>query len=103
MRYIYKQTEDGKELEAIELEKQEFKDFVLYCLENFLKNWEYYFSSYFERILEGHDAEYFSVNMDGQQYKMENEKEFLEVLKKLYGDLGQRLLQIAKKEIIKQD
>jgi hypothetical protein len=103
MKYTYKQTEWGKEIEAIELSKQEFQDFILYCLEKFLKNWEYYFSAYFERVLEGHDAEYFSVNIDEQQYKMENEKDFLEVLKKLYGDLEQRLLQIAKKEIIKQD
>jgi hypothetical protein len=103
MRYIYKQTEWGKELETIELSKKEFEDFVLYCLENFLKNWEYYFSAYFERVLEGHDAENFLVNIDEQCHTIENEKEFIAILKKSYGDLGQRLLQMAKKEIIKQD
>jgi hypothetical protein len=103
MKYIYKQIENSKEVEAIEISKKEFEDFVLYCLENFLKNWECYFSDYFERILEGYDVSYFHVNFNGQHYIIENEKEFIESLKKLYGDLGQRLLQIAKKEIIKQD
>jgi hypothetical protein len=101
MKYIYKQTEDGKELEAIEFEKQEFKDFILYCLEKFLKDWEYYFSICFERVLEGHDASYFRVSLDGQYYTIGDEKEFLELLKKIYGNLGQRLLEVAKKEIIK--
>jgi hypothetical protein len=101
MKYVYKQTEWGKEIEAIELSKQEFQDFILYCLENFLKNWEYYFSSSFERILEGYDASYFRINLNKQQYTIENEQEFIQIVKKLYGDLGQQLLTTAKKEIIK--
>jgi hypothetical protein len=101
MKYIYRQTEWGKELETIEFSKEEFKDFILYCLENFLKDWEYYFSNYFERIIEGYDAEYCRIDMNGQCYSIRDEKDFIEVIKKFYGDLGQQLLKKAKEEIIK--
>ena len=101
MKYTYKQTKWGNVIEAVELEKQEFKKFILKYLEDFLKDWELYFSDYFESSLEGFDAECFRVNINGQHYVMKNGKEFIEVLKKVYGDLAEQLLENAKKEIIK--
>jgi hypothetical protein len=85
-----------------QLDEKSFKNLVYNFLEDFLKNWEMYFENYFETIvLEGYDVDYLKVSINGQNYVIENEEDFIKVLKKLYGDLGQRLLQMAKKEIIK--
>jgi hypothetical protein len=84
--------------------KEEFQSFIVDCLKGLIANWQEFFENYFERvIMDGYDIDLLEVEVDGQVFKMRNEKDFIKVINNIYGDLGSRMLELVKKEIIKEE
>ena len=84
--------------------EEEFQSFLLDWLKFLLKHWEIHISDYFEReIIENLRADRFEVCINGQRYGMKSKKGFLKFLKSAYGDLGEKILEAVKKELIKKD
>jgi hypothetical protein len=68
-------------------------------LDEYLSQWKYYFEDYFEMLMDGYDFSCMEVNINGKVYKIENEKDFVKLIKELYPNFVEKLIEIAKKEL----
>jgi hypothetical protein len=107
MECIYRVKESGEwsyTVRTVRFNEEEFKCFLLDWLKFLLKNWETHIFDYFEReIMEDLRADWFEVCIGEQRYRMKSKKRFLKFLKSVYGDLGEKILEAVKKELIKKD
>jgi len=78
--------------------QEEFKKLVLGILELYLKQWKHYFEDYFEMLMDGYDLSCMKVDIDGKVYELENERDFVKLVKEMFNDF-EKLVEIAKKEL----
>jgi hypothetical protein len=83
--------------DVVVLNKDEFKGLVFGILKDYLNKWEAYFEDYFELLMDGYDISCVKVDIDGKVYEIENEREFVKLVKEMFNDF-EKLIEIAKKE-----
>jgi hypothetical protein len=83
--------------DVVVLNKDEFKKLVFGILKDYLNKWETYFEDYFEMLMDGYDISCVKVDIDGKVYELENEREFVKLVKEKFNDF-EKLIEIAKKE-----
>jgi hypothetical protein len=107
MEYISQVKQSGEWsyiVRTIRFNEEEFQHFLLNWIKFLLKHWEIHISDYFEReIIENLRADRFEVCIGDRKYGMKNKKGFLKFLKNTYGELGEKILEVVKKELIKED
>jgi hypothetical protein len=84
--------------DVVVLSKDEFKELVFSMLKDYLSQWEPYFEDYFEGLMDGYDISRVEVNIDGKVYEIENERDFVKLVKELYPNFEEKVIGIAKKE-----
>jgi hypothetical protein len=100
MRYTSQKTRAGYTIDTMEIDEKEFKKLILSYLEILLKNWEEYFENLFEKcILEGYDIDCMKVSVNGNTYKIKNEKDFVKAVKEIIGPLDMKIAELMKKEM----
>jgi hypothetical protein len=79
--------------------ESDFKFLFWGILNEYLSQWKYYFKNYFEMLMDSYDFSCMEVNINGKVYKIENEKDFVKLIKELYPNFVEKLIEIAKKEL----
>jgi len=100
MRFTSQKTKAGYLIHTMKIDEKEFKKMILNYLDILLKNWEEYFGNLFEKcVLEGYDVDCMKVSVNEKIYKIKNEKDFIKVVKELFGPLDTKLVELMKKEM----